>query len=140
MLGFTFGRGSIATLDESSLLIDREAAVAYLERTQQAPQPSPEPGGTGGESGSPTTAAGGTGGTGIPAPTPGESGGAGTTTPAVTKKQFYGTISLDPVKAKMDFATIMDEVVQQFTAKLGVNVRISVEIEANSQDGFTESM
>ena len=34
----------------------------------------------------------------------------------------------------------MDEVVQQFTAKLGVNVRISVEIEANSQDGFTESM
>jgi predicted AAA+ superfamily ATPase len=139
-LGFTFGRGSIATLDESSLLIDREAAVAYLERTQQAPQPSPEPGGVGGESGSPTTPAGGTGGTGIPAPTPGESGGAGTTTPAVTKKQFYGTISLDPVKAKMDFATIMDEVVQQFTAKLGVNVRISVEIEANSQDGFNESM
>ena len=63
-----------------------------------------------------------------------------TTTPAATKKQFYGTISLDPVKAKMDFATIMDEVVQQFTAKLGVNVRISVEIEANSQDGFNESM
>ena len=58
----------------------------------------------------------------------------------VTKKQFYGTISLDPVKAKMDFATTMDEVVQQFTAKLGVNVKISVEIEASSQDGFDESM
>jgi hypothetical protein len=127
-------------LDESSLLIDREAAVVYRESTQQAPEPGPEPGGVGGESGSPTTPAGGTGGTGIPTPTPGESGGAGTTTPAATKKQFYGTISLDPVKAKMDFATIMDEVVQQFTAKLGVNVRISVEIEANSQDGFTESM
>lgn len=61
-------------------------------------------------------------------------------TPTATKKQFYGTISLDPVKAKMNFATIMDEVVQQFTAKLGVNVKISVEIEANSRDGFDESM
>lgn len=40
----------------------------------------------------------------------------------------------------MDFATIMDEVVQQLTAKLGVNVKISVEIEASSQDGFDESM
>jgi len=57
-----------------------------------------------------------------------------------TKKQFYGTISLDPVKAKIHFPTIMDEVVQQFTAKLGVNVRISAEIEANSQEGFNESM
>ncbi|MDZ7685286.1 MAG: hypothetical protein U5O39_10065 [Gammaproteobacteria bacterium] len=57
-----------------------------------------------------------------------------------TRRQFYGTISLDPVKAKMDFATIMDEVVQQFTAKLGVDVRISVEISATSRDGFDESM
>lgn len=40
----------------------------------------------------------------------------------------------------MDFATNMDEVVQQFTAKHGVIVRISVETEANSQDGFNESM
>lgn len=34
----------------------------------------------------------------------------------------------------------MDEVVQQFTAKLGVNVKISVEIKASSRDGFDESM
>ena len=40
----------------------------------------------------------------------------------------------------MDFAVIMDEVVQQFTATLGVNVRISVEIEANSRDGFNQAM
>lgn len=46
-LDFTFGRASIATLDESSLLIDREAAVAYRERTTQPPQPTPDPGGMG---------------------------------------------------------------------------------------------
>ena len=139
-LGFTFGRGSIATLDESSLLIDREAAVAYRESTAQPPQPTPDPGGMGGEPGGSTTPAGGSGSTVTPSPTPGSTGGSGTPVPAATKKQFYGTISLDPVKAKMDFATIIDEVVQQFTAKLGVNVKISVEIEATSRDGFDESM
>lgn len=139
-LGFTFGRGSIATLDESSLLIDREAAVAYRESTAQPPQPTPDPGGMGGEPGGSTTPAGGSGSTVTPSPTPGSTGGSGTLAPAATKKQFYGTISLDPVKAKMDFATIIDEVVQQFTAKLGVNVKISVEIEATSQDGFDETM
>ena len=135
-LGFTFGRGSFANVDESSLLIDREAAVAYRERTQQPPQP----GGVGGEPGGTTTPVGETGGAGTPTPTPGDTGGAGTTTPAATKKQFYGTISLDPVKAKMNFAIIMDEVVQQFTAKLGVDVTISVEIEAKSTTGFDEGL
>ncbi|MDT0499196.1 DUF499 domain-containing protein [Algiphilus sp. W345] len=139
-LGFTFGRGSIATLDESSLLIDREAAVAYRESTAQPPQPPPDPGGMGGEPGGSTTSLGGSGSTVTPPTTPGSTGGTGTPAPTATKKQFYGTISLDPVKAKMDFATIIDEVVQQFTAKLGVNVKISVEIEATSRDGFDESM
>lgn len=139
-LGFTFGRGSIATLDESSLLIDREAAVAYRERTQQTPQPVPEPGNLGGEPGSTAEPVGGTGGTGTPTLTPGGMGGEGAISSAATRKHFYGTISLDPVKAKLDFATVMDEVVQQFTSKLGVNVKISVEIEAESQDGFNESI
>ncbi|MDF1638872.1 ATP-binding protein [Alcanivorax jadensis] len=139
-LGFTFGRGSIATLDESSLLIDREVAVAYRESTAQPPQPTPDPGGMGGEPGGSTTPVGGSASTATPSPTPDSTGGTGTPAPTATKKQFYGTISLDPVKAKMDFATIIDEVVQQFTAKLGVNVKISVEIEATSRDGFDESM
>lgn len=138
-LGFSFGRGSITSLDESSLLIDREAAAAYAERIRQATQPTPQPtqpGETGG-----TATPGTTSGTGkTPPPTPGETGqpGAGSTAPV--KKQFYGTIALDPVKAKMDFATLMDEVVQQFTAKLGVDVTISVEIEAKSRDGFDEAL
>ena len=40
----------------------------------------------------------------------------------------------------MDFATIMDEVVQQFTSKLGVDVKISVEIQAQRKDGFDEAL
>jgi hypothetical protein len=40
----------------------------------------------------------------------------------------------------MDFATIVDEVVQQFTSKLGVEVSISVEIRAESREGFDEAL
>ena len=40
----------------------------------------------------------------------------------------------------MDFATIMDEVVQQLTSKLGVDVKISVEIQAQRKDGFDEAL
>lgn len=138
-LGFTFGRSSITTLDESSLLIDREAAVAYAERIRQASQPSPQPIQPGEAGGAPTPGA--TDSTGATITTiPGETGQPGAGSTATVKKQFYGTIALDPVKAKMDFATIMDEVVQQFTARLGVDVTISVEIEAKSNAGFDEGI
>lgn len=138
-LSFSFGSGSIAPLDESSLLIDREAAAAYAERIRQAAQPSPQPTQPDETGGSATPgAAGGVGTT--PPPTPGGTTQPGAGPTAAVKKQFYGTIALDPVKAKMDFATIMDEVVQHFTAKLGVDVTISVEIEAKSRDGFDEAL
>ncbi|MEL0583431.1 MAG: hypothetical protein AAES65_00895 [Candidatus Thiodiazotropha sp. (ex. Lucinoma kazani)] len=110
--------------------------MVYRETIQQKLQPTPEPSGNPGDG----TPSGETGGAVAPTPTPGVPGYVGTTTSSGTKKQFYGTISLNPVKAKMDFATIMDEVVQQFTAKLGVDVMISVEIEANPNDGFDEGL
>ena len=134
-LDFVFGQPTTIVLDESALLIDREAAIAYRELTQQPPMPASEPGGVGVNPGGATTTNGGTDGTGIPTSTPGETG-----TPTATKKQFYGTVTLDPIKAKMDFATIMDEVVQQFTSRLGVDVRISVEIQAQNKDGFDETL
>ena len=101
---------------------------------QPAPQPS-QPGETGGVA-TPGTA----GGTGTTTSTPGETEQSEIGSTAAVKKQFNGTIALDPVKAKMDFATIMDEVVQQFTAKLGVDVTISVESEPRSRDGFDEAL
>ncbi len=56
------------------------------------------------------------------------------------KKDFLNNYAIALKEAKMDFATIMDEVVQQFTAKLGVDVTISVEIEAKSNAGFDEGL
>ena len=131
-LGFSFGRGSIATLDESSLLIDRETARAYADRLREEVQPKPKP----------ETPDDGDKTDGVSDGASGQLvGGVENPSPTVSaKKRFYGTVNLDPVKAKMDFATIMDEVVQQFTSKLGVDVKISVEIEATCGDGFNESM
>ena len=138
-LGFAFGRSSLVNLDDSSLLIDREAALAYREKiASETPTPTTTGGATIPAS-SPTT--GGTGfqpgGEDTGAATGGETSGG---VAASAKTQFYGNISLDPVKAKIDFATIMDEVVQQFTAKLGVEVSISVEIQARQGAGFDEGL
>ena len=129
-LGFAFGNGHMSVLDDASLLIERESAADYHERTTPAPHPSP------------VFPAGG-GDPLIPTPEP-NSGGQPQpepqTTSTIVKNQFYGNINLDPVTAKIDFATIVDEVVQQFTTKLGVNVSISVEIQAKSKDGFDEGL
>ena len=87
---------------------------------------------------------GGQGGSGAPIDIPpsiiDDTGESDSSSSGTVKTHFYGTTSLDPVKAKMDFATIMDEVVQQFTAQLGIEVTITVEIEAKKKDGFDESL
>ncbi|MGF1869690.1 ATP-binding protein [Photobacterium indicum] len=138
-LGFSFGRSSLISLDDSALLIDREASLDYVERTKPVPQPVIPVTTSGGS----TTSVGGTtpvtgGGTTLPAY--GGSNPIPDPIKTALKKQFYSTIKLDPVRAKMDFATIVDEIVEQFTAKLGVEVSISVEIEAKSPAGFDEAI
>lgn len=62
---------------------------------------------------------------------------AATTAP---RTHFFGTIDLDPVMAKRQFADIIDEVVLNFTAKPGVKVRISIEIDAESEAGFEDGL
>ncbi|WP_462174543.1 ATP-binding protein [Pseudoalteromonas gelatinilytica] len=131
-LGFAFGRSHIVQLDEASLLIDVDEAEAYRERTKPAPQPAPEPtepsGGSGGESPEPSAP--------IPTPSPVEP------EPIKTKVKtnFYGTVNLNATSAKMEFSDIVDEVLEQFTLKTGVNVKISVEIEAQYAEGFDEAL
>lgn len=134
-LGFSFGTGSIFGIDKEAFLIEKHAAAEYKARTisQQTSQAST------GNTGQQNSV-----GTGTSSTTQPPIGGAGGVNPALkeaeTKKQFYGTINLDPVTAKMDFANIVDEVIQQFTSQLGVNVDISVEISAHKGAGFDEAL
>ena len=137
-LGFCFGNGGLPYVDDTALLIEKDTALNYREKIKPAPELE--------TTNQPDDNIGGYTNTDIdlvPTATPQStlpvSAGA-LSEPTAIKKQFYGSIDLDPVKAKMDFATIVDEVVQQFTAKLGIEVTISVEIQAKSQDGFDESL
>lgn len=142
-LGFTFGQGSLPGLDTESLLIEREAAAAYRDRLRaEAAQREQAQAGASGETATSGAVSdlkrNGTDGSPV-AP----SIGPGDATPApssTVKTQFYGTVDLDPFKAKMDFATLVDEVVEQFTKRTGVQVKISVEIEASSDAGFDENL
>lgn len=127
-LGFRFGEPGMVSLDDSAVLIAKDAALAYKESLKPAPCPEPGPG-LGPEPGpgpEPKTGP-------IPDPGPGPK-------PAPIKTQFYSNIDLNPISAKADFADIMDEVVQQFTARTGMDVTISVEIQAKSSEGFDENL
>ena len=64
----------------------------------------------------------------------------GGATPQPVKKQFYGSIELDPIQAKKQFADLVDEVVQQFTIRPRVKVRIAIEIQAESATGFDDGL
>jgi predicted AAA+ superfamily ATPase len=127
--GFNFGRPTTVILDASLLLVEPAVAAAYAATHMGAPEPGPTPS----ESLPPGRGGGGVG----PGPGPGRgpepgSGGA-------PRKRFYGTVDLDPVHAKLDFATIVDEVLLQFTSQPNVRVKIRIDIEALSGTGFSEN-
>ncbi|PTQ88238.1 ATP-binding protein [Agitococcus lubricus] len=132
-LGLSFGHNAISSIDTSSLLIDREAALSYLERIRPVAKPVEQSDDI--VSSKPVV----TEGT-ITKPTASDNNLEVTKKTIPAKKQFYASISVDPVKAKMDFAMIMDEVVQQFTSRLGVDVTISIEIQAKSSIGFDDGL
>jgi len=139
-LGFNFGKGGRVNLDDAALLIERETAAAYRDQIMEAPS-TPAPGVTD-ENKDPGVLEKSGDSNFVENPMPGDASTTGVTPPLSTikKKQFYGSINIDPVKSKMDFAMIVDEVVQQFTTKLGIDVDIFVEIKAKSTEGFDESL
>ncbi len=133
-LGFTFGKRTSLFLDSSLLLIEPVTAAAYAEEqrsTEETARPKPtEP--------TPSTT-----GNGAPppkvenSPAPTYTGGV---SPQPVKKQFYGSIELDAIQAKKQFADLVDEVVLQFTSRPGVKVKIAIEIQADSAVGFDDGL
>jgi hypothetical protein len=135
-LGFVYDRATTPMLDDSLLLIEPAVAAAYADKLfteQEAARIARENAIGGNDIGTKVTPPG------VDPVLPGP--GSVDLPPAVTTKtSFYATVDIDPVKAKMDFATVVEEVIQQFSSKAGVKVRISVEIQANSNDGFDDGL
>ena len=55
---------------------------------------------------------------------------------AALPNRFFGTVEVDATTATMDFSTIVNEVIQHFAAQTGVDVTVTVEIEARTRQGF----
>ena len=56
------------------------------------------------------------------------------------KRQFYGTVQLDAVRAKFEFSQIVDEILLQFTSRPDVKVKVSIDIHAETTSGFDDGL
>jgi len=143
-MGFSYGNATTPIFDNSLLLIEPVSAGEYEIKTKPVPVPvddtttDTDGGNTPPGGGTTTTNTGHGGGGSTPPTTPEDDTPPLPTAPK--KKQFYGSLELDPVRAKIDFATIVDEVVQIFTSKHDVKVKISIDIQAESLSGFDENV
>lgn len=135
--GFAFGRAGSLIIDDDAVLISHEVAKAYAERLEQErlakTPPAPEPGVGQVDSGGRDTPdqPGGRLGSMPPASPP---------IPDALPNRFYGVVSLNPITAALDFSQVVNEVVANFTAQPGVQVKITIDIEASSADGFASSL
>lgn len=135
-VGFTFGKRTSLFLDSSLLLIEPVTAAGYAE-AQRAAEESARP--------KPTETVSGTTGTGDAPPRVEDSAKptyptGGGTAPQSVKKQFYGSIELDAIQAKKQFADVVDEVILQFTSRPGVKVNIAIEIQVEATTGFDDGL
>ncbi|MGY2373728.1 ATP-binding protein [Pseudomonas sp. SDO524_S393] len=147
--GFQFAENTSVIFDDTLLLIEPKAASDFsaklaAEAAEREAAAMPATHGrdvSGAGSGSNATGNDADDDSG-PLPSPSSSGSPAPMPapgPVAKKRMFFGTVELDPVKAKLQFSDLADEVLMLFTQKPGVNVRISVEIEAESSAGFDDS-
>ena len=139
-VGFSYGKRTSLIMDSSLLLIEPFAAAAYMDALRAAEEASRAKAVDSGGGASTTVT---TGGGGTARAEDSAKGGYGTgtgTAGQASKKQFYGTIELDAILAKKQFADLVDEVVQQFTTRTGVKVKIAIEIQAESATGFDDGL
>lgn len=133
-IGFSYGRRTSLIRDSSLMLIEPIAAAAYMEQMRAAEEASRA---QAAGAASTTTQLAGEGNPPATGPSSGSASGAGTgnANPAISKR-YYNVLTLEPIQAKRQFADLADEIVQQFTVRPGVNVTITVEIQAESSIGF----
>ena len=133
-VGFSFGKRTSLFLDSSLLLIEPVTAAGYAE-AQRAAEDAARP--------KPTDLTSNPTGDGPPrtddSTKPIYQTGGDSALQAV-KKQFYGSIELDAIQAKKQFADLVDEVILQFTSRPSVKVKIAIEIQAESATGFDDGL
>jgi len=122
--GFRFGRTGIVHIDESAVLIEKATAEAW-RAAQESERPAPSPAGPSPEPQKP--------------PTPEGGGQSDQPQPAAGKTRYYGTVTLDPLRAQMDFATIQKEILHHLQAPANARLQLKLDIIAENPDGYGEN-
>jgi predicted AAA+ superfamily ATPase len=138
-LGFVFGESAMVTMDSDSLLISHDAAMQHQQRLDEEQRARAAANLASASAGGNAPLAGAD-------VAPQRAVGQGlahvrqdatASTPAVAlPNRFFGTVEVDAPTATMDFSTIVNEVIQHFAAQSGVDVTVTVEIEARTKQGF----
>lgn len=139
-IGFSYGKRTSLIMDSSLLLVEPLAAAAYIEALRAAEEASRAQAVGAGAGATVSVPVGGGEQLRVEDSAKGGYQAGGATVGQSAKKQFYGSIDLDPIQAKRQFADLVDEVVQQFTLRPGVKVRIAIEIQAESPSGFDDGL
>jgi hypothetical protein len=114
------GKGP-ASLTDDWLLVKPDLAIAQRNADEPATPPGPSPK-------QPLQAADASG-----LEASGQGGNAGPTVP----HRYFGSITIDPERYGRDFARIGQEVLQHLAAAAGTSLRVSVQIEATNDQGFS---
>lgn len=56
------------------------------------------------------------------------------------KRLFFGTVDIDPARARFEFGEIVDEVLMLFASRADTKVRVSIEISAETDGVFDEKL
>lgn len=125
-IGLQAGQALQILMDGQSVLVKPQVAARQLEADHQS-RAAPQPAGS--APATPTAAASGTG-----------SGGLAAAHPPAPPRRFHGTVRLDPMRLGRDAGNIAEEVVQHLSSILGVNVEITLEIQAEIPDGASPDL
>ena len=139
-LGLVFGSSGSVYLDGDALVVHPDAAGKQLDAEEKEQQNTgTEKSGTGYGDGVDVDT-GGDGYTNDSGTLPDGWAITGRKTTEKKIRRFYGSIQLEPVTASLDFSNIAQEVIQHFSSQLGTNVSITLEITAENEAGFPDSL
>jgi hypothetical protein len=117
--GLLWQKAPLGPMPPTALLVQPEIAMAQLRPVVSAPQPAPGP----------TTPDGG------PGPFPPIE----TPEPKHQPRRFYGSVEIDMVRPVRAFEAILNAVVAELQRAKGAKVRLTLEIDADAADGFSEA-
>ena len=133
-VGLKYGTNIRVIVDDRSLLVRSDAAIAQIERETQSDEAQRA------SSGSPNGGApAGSTGTTVTSSSLSKKGQQPTPPPEPPKlTRFHRSVSVDPQRLGRDASRIAEEVVQHLAALVGAELEITLEIQAKLPDGADE--